>query len=198
MWWTGKLCRNVRQQQGTVSWPYFGSVGVSLVGTLFWLRILVSHVVYSSILYNVKLCQRILRESDVSVVLAFSWGGAVAAELLATRADDRSSTAHCSSVCAYLLMAPTTSVVASLNLFQPRDAALRISTTISRCVSVVHATADPVLCPNPERWQGLHNNNSNRFDFTMLRDNHVFMRSSNERALKEILHRLLQHGCGGT
>lgn len=178
-----------------------------LCGTLLWLRMLLAFAVHTSIQHNVKVCRRILNqyhnsnESDIFVMLAFSWGGAVAAELLATLGDGGDdATLTTPSICA-LLVAPTTSVVASLNLFQPKDAALRItrnnvnhnnhmtSSSFPR-VAVVHATDDPVFCPHPERWQYGYTTNNN-IELTMLRDNHVFMRSSSERELKAILNRLL-------
>ena len=175
------------------SCSYAAAGVVTFMGTLFWLRLVVACAVHSSMQYNIQLCRRLLVEYHVSVVVGFSWGGAVAAELLATAADptDNALLANnhhlASSSPAYLLMAPTTAVVASLNLFQRKDAALRIGASSAAAVSVVHATADPIFCPHPERWRDQPN-----VEFTLLRDNHVLLRSASERSIMDILTRLLQ------
>lgn len=84
-----------------------------------------------------------------------------------------------------LLIAPTTSLVASVA--KQRDAASRIrhSCNSSR-VFVVHGTADHTFCPNQERWQdtgaSLH----------YLVDNHVFMRHSSQRQLISIAGTILR------
>lgn len=90
------------------------------------------------------------------------------------------------------------------------DAALRFRQTSSSvattansnndwtlALAVVHATADPIFCPHPDRWQRLapgidDDGSDDSIQFHMLRDDHVFMRTSSERALKDVLAALLQ------
>ena len=200
-WFMRRWCRYITRRRHPLG--LLGAWAVLLLVTCAWLRLLVAHAVHASIQYNVRLCQRIMVERRISLVIGFSWGGAVAAELLAQQdtmhssasaslpdnhhslipVEETSSLPHDDETC-FLLLAPTTAVVAALDLFQPLDAALRLRQGSRRnVVVVVHATHDPVFCPHAERWGT---------SLTRLRDNHVFLRSSSERALKEIITGLIQ------
>ena len=227
------VCRDIRrngggdndgEQRSVVFWQLCGAWVLILLVTGVWLRVTVAYAVHSSIQYNVQMCGTLIANHDVALVVGFSWGGAVAAELLAqqqaqgahTTGNNTSATtisthrivdSHSlipasvqeeedvnNKMCgiSFVLLAPTTAVVARLDVFQPVDAALRVAAARRRgvgaaaVVAVVHATQDPVFCPHAERWRGRPG-----IEFTTLRDNHVFLRSSSERALKEIVHRIL-------
>lgn len=85
-----------------------------------------------------------------------------------------------------LLIAPTTSLVASFA--GQKDAALRItphSCNPSR-VAVVHGTADHAFCPNQERWR------ETGVSLHYLVDNHVFMRHPSQRQLISIAGTILR------
>ena len=100
------------------------------------------HVVRYSIQHNVRLCQRLLAQHKVVLVIGFSWGAAMAAECIAQgildtndhnggdhwqQNDGGSTTATSSSfMIPSLLIAPTTSLVAQLSLPRIQDAAMRV------------------------------------------------------------------------
>jgi len=84
---------------------------------------------------------------------------------------------------AFLLIAPTTSLVASAAI--QKDAALRRMNENAQ-VHVVHGTLDGAFCPNQHRWRNAPVN------LTVLEDNHVFFQDSSRRRLGEILVELIQ------
>eukprot|EP00977_Amphora_coffeiformis_P017263 scaffold5535_cov180-Amphora_coffeaeformis.AAC.2 len=185
--------------RGTSSWwSYAAAVVVAFLGSLVWLRLLVAQAVHASMQYNLQVCRQLINEYNVSLVVGFSWGGALAAEILA--ADAASPGMGPPSIFrvlprpAFLLLAPTTAVVANLNLWQPHDAAWRITANAAAgtVVSVVHATADAVFCPHPERWSRDDETNHSNIELALLRDNHVLLRSASERRVKEIVTRLVE------
>ena len=205
LWFMRQWCRRLRRQD--TAWPVVGAYLLILVATVLWFRILVALAVHSSIQSNVKKCRQLIEDYNISLVLGFSWGGAVAAELLVDRKiaarHEKDATIPTTPIhnyqerdnivdtsqrhgISFLLMAPTTSVVASLDWFQPRDASLRVSSRLDSAVVVVHASNDAAFCPHAERWRGIPS-----VEWTVLRDNHVFLRPSSERALKEIVNRLI-------
>lgn len=182
LWALGCLVRQPIRQAYGVAWYSLWLFAVVLPTTLLCLRLLVASAVHTAMQANVRLCRNILAAQEICLVIGFSWGGAVAAEVLAQPFPGAGTAAV--PLPPMLLLAPTTAVVASLNLWNPRDAAWRAPASAQ--VVVVHATADPVFCPHAERWPAatLHR----------LRDNHVLLRPSSERALLEILNRLLLAG----
>jgi len=161
MWWF----------RDTHNWrSYTGEVVMVLLGFLAVSRLIVALAVHSSMRYNVELCRQLVAKYNASLIVGFSWGGAVAAEVLAADACSARMDPILLPPPAFLLLAPTTDVVARLNLWQPRDAASRIITnhststnnaaTTTTFVSVVHAMADSIFCPHPERWNGGGGNES--------------------------------------
>ena len=81
-----------------------------------------------------------------------------------------------------LLIAPTTSLVATLSM--TKDAAFQVPCRDG--VHVVHGTEDLAFCPNQTRWTG---DNLHR-----IRDNHVFSRQSSQRILINLLTSILDNG----
>ena len=173
-------------REGYGAWASLGSVLLISVGTLLWIRLAASYAIQSAIQFNVNLCQRALLDHDIDLIIGFSWGGAVAAELLTEHPHEPF---HGRQQPTVVLVAPTTSLVASVNAFQPIDAALRLRTSLDMPVLVVHAEEDSLFCPNAQRW-----NDKAGVRLTILRDNHVFLRSSSECRLKELLSVVLPRG----
>ena len=151
---------------------------------LGWCRLLVGMVVRTSIETSIR---TILRESDSdsinTLIIGFSWGGCVVAEMIARRMIGGPNKPSA------LLIAPTTSIVARLALQQ--DAALRTHKLLlpeeyATRITVVHGEYDHEFCPHQHRWQNVQG-----VDLQMLSDNHVFLRSSSLRALERILEKFV-------
>ena len=149
---------------------------------LYYSRWMVAEIVRSSARRGVQMCLEILSEHHVDVVVGFSWGGAVLAELLVeglVGGEDQP---------AALLIAPTTAAIARLS--RQQDAALRVPPTNDLMVGrvhVVHADQDGFYCPHADRWQQVPG-----VELTMLNDNHVFQKQNSRSVLLDILMSLLQ------
>jgi len=166
----------------------FGIVGylfallAVLVLLVYYIRWMVAEIVRSSVRRGVQMCLEILSEHHVDIIVGFSWGGAVLAELLVeglVGGEDQP---------AALLIAPTTAMIASISRLQ--DAALRVRSSndlmLGR-VHVVHADQDGFYCPNADRWQQIPG-----IELTVLNDNHVFQKQTSRSVLLDILMGLLQ------
>lgn len=153
----------------------------SMAVTLIWLRLLAAVVVRTSIKTSIRRAHDSFRdlEGRQLIVVGFSWGGAVVAELLAQGLIGGIDQPLA------LLIAPTTSLVATVAMEE--DAALRIRHPFSGdCVQVVHGTADDLFCPHQERW------NETDASLHRLYDNHVFLSQASKRELLQILGGLLR------
>eukprot|EP00536_Pseudo-nitzschia_multiseries_P007922 jgi/Psemu1/287453/fgenesh1_pg.192_\ len=163
---------------------------VIMVLALAWCRLLAAIVARTSIETSIRMiCRAGLAESSIDdriLVVGFSWGGAIVAEMVARGIIGGVNQPHA------LLIAPTTSLVANVALQQ--DAASRIekrtrSTAHNNTskIIVVHGEHDAAFCPNQDRW-----NRVPGVDLKILPDNHVFLRSSSLRTLTEIIRLQLQ------
>ena len=191
------------------------SLGLSLLVAVLGGRLLVAHVVRRSLQVNVRLCQTLLERYPISLVLGFSWGGAVGAELAAQGllsssrpSTQTSSEAHQEHPTAIpnsdsgcipcLLVAPTTALISSLCRYSGApyhtDAALRVVNPPepigTNNIHVVHGTYDAGFCPHPERWQSSSSSFSGS-SLTMLQDNHIFQHPTSRNHLVRILLSLL-------
>lgn len=158
---------------------------LALLAAAIWGRLLIAVVVRTSIQTGVDSCMEAIRwynnesgRTNKVVLLGFSWGGAVLSELLAQgKLGDQPPPC--------LLIAPTTSLVASIS-FQ-KDSALRINLeTQDEQYHVVHGTRDGAFCPHQERW-----NQSRGIRFHRVRDNHIFMGSQSQQLLTNLLGQVL-------
>mmetsp|Transcript_2652 Transcript_2652/g.6261 ORF Transcript_2652/g.6261 Transcript_2652/m.6261 type:complete len:257 (+) Transcript_2652:2-772(+) len=161
-----------------------------VVLALAWSRLLVGVVVRTSIETSIwMICREGLTENidrDRVLVIGFSWGGAIVAEMIARGMIGGMNQSSA------LLIAPTTSLVAKVAL-QP-DAATRIKERAGSTaqnnpskITVVHGEHDAAFCPNQDRWNFVPG-----VDLQILPDNHVFLRSSSLSALNQIMQHHLQ------
>jgi hypothetical protein len=152
-----------------------------LASVVGWIRLMAVVAVRSSIRRGVDICLKNMHEHNIVAIVAFSWGGAILAELLV-----QGQVGYDVTQPAALLIAPATASVAKVAMRE--DAALRIDHPVQHSmVHVVHATHDRQVCPHPERWQ-----NVDGIEYTMLSDIHIFQEPSSQRALTEILYHLLE------
>jgi predicted alpha/beta hydrolase family esterase len=152
---------------------------VLLASVVAWLRLMAAVAVRSSIQRGVEICLKKMHEHNVVAIVAFSWGGAVLAELLV-----QGQVGYDVTQPAALLIAPATASVAKVAM--RKDAALRIE-PVQHLVHVVHASNDRQVCPHPERWESVDG-----VEYTMLSDIHIFQERASKRALVEILKRLME------
>jgi hypothetical protein len=151
-----------------------------LASVVGWIRLMAAVAVRSSIRRGVETCCKHMHEHNIVAIVAFSWGGAILAELLV-----QGHVGYHATQPAALLIAPATASVAKVAM--QKDAALRIIDPVQHMVHVVHATHDRQVCPHPERWQAVDG-----VEYTMLSDIHIFQEPASKRALAEILARLLE------
>ena len=162
----------------------------TLIDVVIWFRILAAIVVRSSIDRSIQITTNMLLEQQQEannnktnvIIVGFSWGGAVLAEMLAKNMVGGTGQPMA------LMIAPTTSLVASVAM--QKDSALRIQRnqiSNNMNVHVVHGTADETFCPNQDRW-----NNTN-VSLHRIHDNHVFSRLSSKRYLNGIATNLQVH-----
>jgi hypothetical protein len=168
-----------------VSTYYGGTAGILcafciLASVVGWIRLMAVVAVRCSIRKGVAICLKNMHEYNIVAIVAFSWGGAVLAELLV-----QGQVGYHATQPAALLIAPATASVAKVTMRE--DAALRIDPVQDNMVHVVHATHDRQVCPHPERWQ-----NVDGVEYTMLSDIHIFQEPASQHVLTEILVRLLQ------
>ncbi|KAL7579310.1 hypothetical protein ACA910_013993 [Epithemia clementina (nom. ined.)] len=154
IWYARHLCAGLKSQESPA---YYQCLLLSTFMGLVWFRALVSEVVRYSMQRNVDLCQRLLSQnSNVVLIIGFSWGGAVGAELaaqgllhqshlLAGRNNNEGTAAAAGYIesspleegeeanrttsIPCLLVAPTTALVSKLCVCPPyrKDAALRLN-----------------------------------------------------------------------
>lgn len=111
-------------------------------------RLCVAGLVRDALRVGVQSAQEIIRKRQVDVVVGFSWGGGVAADLL------RNGHLGVSGSPSALLLAPTTAAIACCALRQDAASAIRIDAANCGRVYVFHASHDG-FCPDAqrERWE---------------------------------------------
>jgi hypothetical protein len=179
------ICWSGYQLMTRVSTYYGGTARILcalciLISVVGWIRLMAVVAVRTSIRKGVAICLRNMHEHNIVAIVAFSWGGAILAELIV-----EGQVGYHATQPAALLIAPATAKVAKVGMRE--DAALRIDPVQHSMIHVVHATNDRLVCPHPERWQ-----HADGVEYTMLSDIHVFQEQASKRALKEILFRLLE------
>ena len=145
------------------------------------LRVGVAWIVRRSIERGVQQAKHYL--SDVDIVVGFSWGGCVAADLLRRGLvvigdEDRLT-------CAVVLIAPTTALVASVAL--QTDVASVITVCGPSRVHVFHGIHDEEFCPHANRWE------QTGVTLHWCNDNHVFLRNESIQALLQTMSDLLEN-----
>ena len=175
-------CRLHEYLPGGIIWNL-----LAIVATFIWFRYLAAIVVRVSIRKSVQICLDSIRQHDNVIIIGFSWGGAVVAEMLASGMLGDVPRG-------VIMIAPTTSLVAKIAMEE--DAALRIAASHSHYESdgsensgnihVVHGTADTAFCPHQERWNSIEGVNLH-----FLPDNHVFFKRTSQRLLADILTHLV-------
>lgn len=161
------------------AWLAVARLAVIVTG-LVLSRLCVAATVRGSMQKGVNIASRILREQNVAVVIGFSWGGGVLAEML------RLGLVGGPDEPAVLLIAPTTVIMASFAMRTDAPLTIRIPDSASQRVHVCHGTYDESFCPHSERW-GLTG-----ATFHLIRDNHVFCRQESVRELSNVLATLLR------
>ena len=185
LWWLNHS-KNDHEVVDTEGPPFLvGWLEVALhaVVVLVSIRVMVVVVVRSSKLEGMKICQQYLRQHNVSIVVAFSWGGAVVVDMIAAgylgpvhnknnNNSNNKDDHHNGRPIRVLLLAPANTLVAqvawqsdpvlSLSFPTPNrtddsslDAAFSSAVTMPNhpLIYVVHASEDSSICPHPERWQ---------------------------------------------
>lgn len=180
-WVLRKIIQPRADRMSSGAWIVF--VALSLSATILWIRLMAAVVVRSAVRRGVETCQKLLEQHNVVLVVGFSWGGAVLAELLVEALHDHQD------LPAMLLIAPATAVVAEMAL--RTDTVLRLPASLHTPLHVVHADRDRIVCPHPERWEQVAG-----VEYTMLGDVHIFAERSNKRRLAEIALELLQQHTG--
>ena len=146
-------------------------VAVSLV----LIRLCIAWLVRRSIDKGVQHAKRFL--PPTTIVIGFSWGGCVAAELLRReRIREQPAT---------IMIAPTTALVAAIAL--QRDVASVLTIQDSTQVHVFHGRQDGAFCPHADRWE------STGVTLHWCNDNHVFLRQDSIQALVQTLAELLDN-----
>ena len=153
---------------------------IVVVGIIF-VRLCVARVVRKSIDKGVTIAQSYMRrQSDVAIVIGFSWGGGVVAEML------RLGLVGGPGQPAVVMIAPTTALMGSFAM--RKDAALSIHVADADRVHVFHATNDGTFCPHSERW-GLTGATTH-----LCNDNHVFCRRESLDELAHVLKYMIIDG----
>jgi hypothetical protein len=165
IWGARRTCQRVLDKHhSTIVVYYQYLVLLTLIG-LVLMRAVVSEVIRISVRHNLDMCQRLLaKHKNIVMVVGFSWGGAIGAELVAqgilgsyycennnnnnNNGDAQTTTkgqAH--EPPAVLLIAPTTSLIASLSILNPyrTDAALRIVASWKKQSSTSTTSATSLL-----------------------------------------------------
>ena len=160
------------------AWLALARLTVIITG-LVLSRLCVAGIVRGSMQKGVNIASRILREQNVAVVIGFSWGGGVVAEMI------RLGLVGGSDEPAVLLIAPTTALMASFAMREDAPLTIRIPDSASQRVHVFHGTCDESFCPHSERWD------STGATLHLIRDNHVFCRQESVYELSNVLATLL-------
>lgn len=161
------------------AWLAVARLAVIITGLVIS-RLCVAAMVRASMRKGVNIASRILREQDVAIVIGFSWGGGVVAEMI------RLGLVGGPDEPAVLLIAPTTALMASFAMRKDAPLTIRIPDSMSQRVHVFHGTYDESFCPHSERWDltgvTLH----------LIHDNHVFCRQESVYELSNVIATLLR------
>lgn len=146
-----------------------------VIVALFLSRLCVAAVARGAIRRGVNIATRCMRERRVDVVIGFSWGGGVVAEMmrLGLVAD------------AVLLIAPTTALMSSFAMKKDAALTIRVPDDMSHRVHVFHGTEDESFCPHSDRWE------LTGVSFHLVHDNHVFCRRESIHELSVVLASLM-------
>mmetsp|Transcript_23177 Transcript_23177/g.52948 ORF Transcript_23177/g.52948 Transcript_23177/m.52948 type:complete len:256 (-) Transcript_23177:164-931(-) len=144
-----------------------------LRGCVAWI---VRDAVAEGVRLATPLCEN--RSGGAAVVVGFSWGGHVGAEML------RQGLVGKEGRPGLLLIAPTTALVARIALVE--DPAIGARVKRSNRVHVFHGTKDGAFCPHAERWEG------SGASLHWCEDDHVFSRTASMEVLRDTLARLIQ------
>lgn len=153
---------------------------VILVACLILSRLCVAAIVRGAIVKGVKIASRCMRHQNVAVVIGFSWGGGIVAEML------RLGLVGGPDQPAVLLIAPTTALMASSAMRKDATLTIRIPDDMARRVHVFHGTEDESFCPHSDRWE------SAGVTFHLVHDNHLFCRRESVNELSDVLATLIQ------
>ncbi|KAI2503531.1 hypothetical protein MHU86_10913 [Fragilaria crotonensis] len=121
---------------------------------------------------------------DVDLVIGFSWGGCVVAELLRRAQLKMIMDARVQPPTRAVLIAPTTALVASFA--RQTDVASLITVHEASQVHVFHGIHDQAFCPHANRWE------QTGVTLHWCNDNHVFLRQESIQALLQTVTRLLE------
>lgn len=143
-------------------------------------RLCVAAVERGSTGKGVNVASKCMRQQNVAVVIGFSWGGDVVAEML------RLGLVGGMDQPAVLLIAPTTALVAKVAKKKDTPLSIRVPDDMSQRVHVFHGTDDKSFCPHSDRWE------STGATFHLVHDNHVFCRRESLYELASVLASLIQ------
>jgi len=153
-----------------------------IIAALFLSRLCVAAVVRGSIRKGVNMASTYMRQRNVDVVIGFSWGGGVAAEML------RLGLVGGVGQPAVLLIAPTTAIMSRFAMKKDAPLTIRVPDAMSGRVHVFHGTQDEAFCPHSDRWE------LTGATFHLIHDNHVFCRRESVLELSDVLSALLLQG----
>lgn len=161
------------------AWLAVACLAVIIV-SLFVSRLCVAVVVRGSIRKGVDIGAAAMRQRNVDVVIGFSWGGGVVAEML-----------HLGLVGgpgqpAVLLIAPTTALMSSFAMKKDAPLMIHVPNDMSQRVHVFHGTDDETFCPHSDRWE------LTGATFCLIHDNHVFCRRESVHELSNVLAALIR------
>lgn len=144
-------------------------------------RLCVAAVVRGSISKGIHFAETYMCRHNVAVVIGFSWGGGVVAEML------RLGLVGGPGQPAILLIAPTTALVTSIAMRKDTPLTIRVADGLGHRVHVFHATGDEAFCPHRDRWEltGVTTH--------LCQDNHVFCRRESLNELSDVLSTLLRN-----
>lgn len=175
MIWSTHAVGPILAAQHTQATVILTQIGLVLFSLLL-LRLCLAWIVRSSIRRGVRLAKSYL--NDVTVVIGFSWGAGILAELVRLELVGKPTQASA------LLICPTSTVMAQLAL--QRDPALGIRE--AQHVHVYHGRYDGFFCPNADRWE-----QAAGVTLHWCEDNHVMMKKESIQAMTETLDELVQH-----
>jgi len=170
---------------GCTSWAYHAieRQGLLLIPltiiALGALRLCVAGIVRGSLQRGVRKTMAIMNTSKTELIVGFSWGGSVVAEML-----QRGLVGCGPNQPKVLLIAPVTAVVGAICM--QNDAALQVQVDESSRVHVFHASDDAFFCPHPERWA------NSGVTYHMCHDTHAFMRRQSQHQIVQAMNHMLQ------
>ena len=151
-----------------------------VVLSLILSRLCVAAIVRGSISKGVNVATTCMQHHNVAVVIGFSWGGGVVAEML------RQGLVGGHRQPAVLLIAPTTALMASFAMKKDAPLTIRMADDMSERVHVFHGTGDEAFCPHYDRW-GITG-----ASFHLIHDNHVFCRQESVQEIADVLAALIR------